>query len=424
MTHQNSLLTAAIAGLCVLFSGSLALAEVVIDYDFTAAEGWSSTFDNGSGSIGVAAGQVIEGDNIVGHASYKQENPNGQPADNPWAVWKVNAEEAGAGSDTGTITISNNWIGMASDAPVSNVEIGQTVKTTIVYKRALGISENTNPSFNFGFRIDTPTRRPFGPLIGTPPVPGLSSSDDARPFLDPGEADAFGGAVEMYWAERYNIGDPLANDGFFKYYVDNDNGASDENPIFMTPTNVAIDSATLGATPNGIGSDGTPDFETDWLEVVHEVTKLDPPTIDDPQWEATISVRNVETDDPGTMFTTQIYGDTAFNSTTWYPSLRSGDLKNNFDVDADPTKFVKLDSWKVEVLRNDGFAADVDEDGDVDGQDYLQIQRTDPALIPTWVSEYGSTTPLAASSAIPEPTTLAMGLISCGLTCLCRRHRA
>ena len=411
MTLRNIVPCTLFAAVMLCMGPSIGVAEVVLDYDFTSAEGWSSTFDNGSGSVGIAVGQVIEGDNILGHAAFDQSNPDGQPGSNPQSVWKVDTDEAGVGSNTGTVTISNNWIGMSSDAAVSNVEIGQTVKSTIVYKHSLGEATNTNPSFNFGFRVDLPTRAPYGPLIGTPPVAGLASTDDARPFLDPGDTDGFGDAVDMYWAQRYNIGDPLLNDGTFKYYIDNNFGAADENTIFMTPTNVAIPSEALGATPNGINGDV--DFETDWLEVVHELTKLDPATLDDPQWETTITVKNLETADPATSFTTQIYGDSAFNSSTWYPSLRSGDLKNNFDVAVDPTKFVKVDAWKVEVIRSDGPVTDTDSDGDVDGQDFLEIQRTDPGQIGTWVTEYGTSASAVAAASVPEPSTLTYCLLTC-----------
>ncbi|MGI9429591.1 MAG: lamin tail domain-containing protein [Bythopirellula sp.] len=53
---------------------------------------------------------------------------------------------------------------------------------------------------------------------------------------------------------------------------------------------------------------------------------------------------------------------------------------------------------------------DLDNDGDVDGIDFLEIQRTNPTLIPEWEAQYGGGS-LSAVSAVPEPTTLAM----CGL---------
>lgn len=54
------------------------------------------------------------------------------------------------------------------------------------------------------------------------------------------------------------------------------------------------------------------------------------------------------------------------------------------------------------VMQED---VDLDNDGDVDGQDFLIIQRTDPSLIPDWEAQYGNVS-LSAVSAVPEPTTL------------------
>lgn len=59
------------------------------------------------------------------------------------------------------------------------------------------------------------------------------------------------------------------------------------------------------------------------------------------------------------------------------------------------------------------FAGDADADGDVDGADFLIIQRTDPSLIPIWEAQYGSTAGiLAAAQQVPEPTALLLVVFS------------
>jgi hypothetical protein len=67
--------------------------------------------------------------------------------------------------------------------------------------------------------------------------------------------------------------------------------------------------------------------------------------------------------------------------------------------------------------------ADVDNDGDVDGADFLLIQGSDPSLIALWESEFSSGS-LAVASVVPEPTTIASlclgGLIVLGAV---RRNR-
>ncbi len=59
--------------------------------------------------------------------------------------------------------------------------------------------------------------------------------------------------------------------------------------------------------------------------------------------------------------------------------------------------------------------ADFDQDGDVDGNDFLLLQRNDPSLIPQWQTEYGSqqeVNSLTSTQTVPEPTTLALALLA------------
>lgn len=65
---------------------------------------------------------------------------------------------------------------------------------------------------------------------------------------------------------------------------------------------------------------------------------------------------------------------------------------------------------------------DFDGDGDVDGNDFLMWQRgeTSPPLsasaLAAWKANYGNTSPLSvASSTVPEPSSLGLGLMVLGL---------
>lgn len=63
----------------------------------------------------------------------------------------------------------------------------------------------------------------------------------------------------------------------------------------------------------------------------------------------------------------------------------------------------------------DGFLGgeddpDLDGDGDVDGGDFLAIQRTDPSLIPAWEAAYPGTP--TSVSAVPEPSSAMLLLAS------------
>ena len=67
---------------------------------------------------------------------------------------------------------------------------------------------------------------------------------------------------------------------------------------------------------------------------------------------------------------------------------------------------------------------DLDGDGDVDGQDFLLIQRTDPSLIPQWQLEFGSGgDSLSAVAAVPEPNSLTLLGLALGLAPLARRRQ-
>lgn len=66
---------------------------------------------------------------------------------------------------------------------------------------------------------------------------------------------------------------------------------------------------------------------------------------------------------------------------------------------------------QLRVVAN--LSADADLDGDVDGADFLILQRTNPSLIPDWQAQYGlQVEVLQASSSVPEPTTQFMLLLA------------
>ena len=70
-----------------------------------------------------------------------------------------------------------------------------------------------------------------------------------------------------------------------------------------------------------------------------------------------------------------------------------------------------------------GSTSDRDGDGDVDGADFLILQRVDPASIPQWETDFGTILSSAAGAgAVPEPTALVMALLGgVGLALAARR---
>lgn len=69
-----------------------------------------------------------------------------------------------------------------------------------------------------------------------------------------------------------------------------------------------------------------------------------------------------------------------------------------------------------------GTPGDADGDGDVDGADFLALQRDNPAGIADWVANYPTAAPLAASAAVPEPSTAVL-LIGMAAGLFARRQR-
>ena len=65
--------------------------------------------------------------------------------------------------------------------------------------------------------------------------------------------------------------------------------------------------------------------------------------------------------------------------------------------------------------------ADIDNDGDVDGTDFLLIQRNNPSLIQLWQSQYGASS-LAAGVAVPEPSCVFLTMAAATLISLNRKE--
>jgi autotransporter-associated beta strand protein len=84
-------------------------------------------------------------------------------------------------------------------------------------------------------------------------------------------------------------------------------------------------------------------------------------------------------------------------------------------------------AWNVTDILTTGQLqvvtdVDLDNDGDVDGRDFLIIQRTNPSLIPEWQAQYGNQIAVSHESmvvSVPEPnpvslTTIALWMIMIG----------
>ena len=107
-----------------------------------------------------------------------------------------------------------------------------------------------------------------------------------------------------------------------------------------------------------------------------------------------------------------------------FAGLTDGALVGNFGgVDL----FIDYDGGDgndVVLFTASGADVDLDGDGDVDGSDFLALQRTNPSLLSDWANQYGSGSgALTAGQAVPEPSTLLMLALTLAATCTRRPAR-
>ncbi|RIK83868.1 MAG: hypothetical protein DCC67_05590 [Planctomycetota bacterium] len=108
----------------------------------------------------------------------------------------------------------------------------------------------------------------------------------------------------------------------------------------------------------------------------------------------------------------------------------------------DDVQFTLIDNVKVSTVTAPAEDADFDNDGDVDGEDFLVWQRgfgptgtnatgdangdnaVTAADLEVWKGKFGATPPAASVSAVPEPATVIMAVLTAaGLAAASRRRR-
>lgn len=161
------------------------------------------------------------------------------------------------------------------------------------------------------------------------------------------------------------------------------------------------------------------------LKRIDEAGGSTDPMVDGDNIEATVSVTDI--DNPGTTYTLTGFNpldpegmdpQAGFYSEAWdYFAITTAGA-----TDSDELDFI-IDNFMVETFTA-GPSSDADGDGDVDGADFLELQRSNPAGIPQWELDYPSAGNLAAANAVPEPTAIVSlcmgGLLALGTT---RRSR-
>ena len=162
------------------------------------------------------------------------------------------------------------------------------------------------------------------------------------------------------------------------------------------------------------------------LKRIDETGGSTDPSVDGDNIEATLSVFDL--DNPGTVFTLTGFNpldpegldETAgFYSDAWdYFSISTAGSSDSDELD-----FV-IDNFQVEVIGSNEpmSTTDTEPDGDIDGADFLELQRSNPTLISQWQTDYASGS-LSAATAVPEPASVVTlcfgGVLALGA---CRRR--
>jgi len=113
----------------------------------------------------------------------------------------------------------------------------------------------------------------------------------------------------------------------------------------------------------------------------------------------------------------------------WVLDINTGITTAFLDLDDSTSLFQSSgvgDKTDFFTLSTVGQEGDFDGDGDVDGNDFLEWQRTDgtSAGLSAWQNNYGLGSPISAANAVPEPTTALMLLVGVVLMPLATRRRS
>lgn len=91
-------------------------------------------------------------------------------------------------------------------------------------------------------------------------------------------------------------------------------------------------------------------------------------------------------------------------------SLTADNLDFEYTITQSGTNPLTLEPYNVAAIV--GEVEDVPGGGVVDGAQFLLLQRTNPAGIPAWEASYGTGAATASVGAVPEPSAIALCLLS------------
>lgn len=352
-----------------------------------------------------------------------------------------------AGFPTGNNSASIRWSGNGDAKVGSNWARSEVGQTNVVTSLEVSVAGNTNSTDDIG----NPGVFPAGPAVS-----GLLISEI---MYNPRSPEGSTGMWE--WVEIFNNTGAEINFGTTNYVLDDDDGGAigaanlNSGSIADGGTAILYNADQLGFLdiqgawdPNGtkgtnfIGVVDWPGFgngdDVVALWDASDQTKFDAYTADrvaDVTTNAEIAV--LYDDDPidpvnpwpqddgnGSIYLTDLNADPNVGA-NWVlspggsvTSFNAAGLSGNVVIHpgGDVGSPGSFDTVTVADV-------DLDNDGDIDGADFLLIQRDNPSLIPDWVAQYPAGASLSAATAVPEPTSIVLlGLAAVFLSCGVRKQ--
>jgi len=270
--------------------------------------------------------------------------------------------------------------------------------------------------------LETVSSSAWVPHSGNPP--GIQVTSGRAIVLSPGDQDSsrLTGSVmgvndTWYYATTFSFnGDGNAiNEDYFIHFKDDTIFGFNARLLPIAP--VASGDFSLAIAASSLG-DGQADWASDFTfgEEITAVVEWDNNT-----GQATLWINPTDSNSPNITDDEPEDGQRLIESLALRQDGGGNGNTTSIDIVSVGTTF---DEVLAAVGGGAGADVDLDDDGDVDGADFLAIQRTNPSLIPDWQSQFGSGALSVVTTAVPEPSSVMLIGLAMALIPLARRQRA
>lgn len=341
----------------------------------------------------------------------------------------LSIEYSAAGFPSGNNSASIAWTGNGSYQDGANWTLSEMGQTGVVTSAEISVAGSTNSTSDIGNPGIVPTGTAAGGLLVTEIMYNPRSPE---------------GSAEWEWVEIYNNSGAEIDFSTTPYVLDDDDGGAigaanvASGSIGNGSTAILFNADQIGlldvqaawdAAGNGTNFIGVPDWpgfanggDLVALWDVSDQTKFDLYTADrDADVATNAELAILYDDDPsdlgdpwpaddgnGSIYLTDLSADPNVGANWVLSPSGSVTSFNAAELTGSVTIHPGGDVGSPGTFNIVTVAdVDLDNDGDIDGADFLLIQQTNPALIPDWQAQYPGSGSLAAV-AVPEPTSMAL----------------